>query len=111
MSKKPKLPKDTLLIQIENEMKQMKRNISKPVKTERGLQRRAEQMGLKLPKYNNLTKAEKIIKQNEYLARRSQQQLKKHQRKKIIKKKKNKKRNYLQNNVNSFLFIVRKSNN
>ena len=80
MSKKPKLPKNPLLIQLENEMKQMKRNISKPVKTERGIQKRAEQLGIKLPKYNNLTKSEKIAKQNEYLARRSQQQLKKHQK-------------------------------
>ena len=59
MSKKPKQPKDPLLMQLENEMKQMKRNISKPVKTERGIQKRAEQLGVKLPKYNNLTKAEK----------------------------------------------------
>lgn len=80
MPKNPKQPKDPFLTQIENEMKQMKRNISKPVKTERGLQKRAEQMGVKLPKYNNLTKSEKIAKQNEYLARRSQQQLKKHQK-------------------------------
>ena len=80
MPKKPKQPKDPLLQQLEGEIKQMKRNISKPVKTERGLQRRAEQMGLKLPKYNNLTKAEKIAKQNEYLARRSAQQMKKHQK-------------------------------
>ena len=80
MSKKPKLPKDPLLQQLEREIKQMKRNVSKPVKTERGVQKRAEQMGIKLPKYNNLTKAEKIAKQNEYLARRSTQQMKKHQK-------------------------------
>ena len=80
MPKKPKLPKDPLLEQLEREIKQMKRNVSKPVKTERGVQKRAEQLGVKLPKYNNLTKTEKIAKQNEYLARRSQQQLKKHQK-------------------------------
>lgn len=80
MPKKPKITKDPLLQQLENEMKQMKRNVSKPVKTERGIQKRAEQLGVKLPKYNNLTKSEKITKQNEYLARRSQQQLKKHQK-------------------------------
>lgn len=80
MAKNPKLPKDPLLSQIEREIQQMKRNISKHVKTERGIQKRAEQLGVKLPKYNNLTKTEKIAKQNEYLARRSQQQLKKHQK-------------------------------
>lgn len=80
MTKKPKTTKDPLLQQLEKEIKQMKRNVSKPVKTERGVQKRAEQLGLKLPKYNELTKNEKIAKQNEYLARRSQQQLKKHQK-------------------------------
>lgn len=80
MSKKPKLPKDPFLQQLEREIKQMKRNVSKPVKSERGIQNRANQLGVKLPKYNNLTKSERIVKQNEYLARRSQQQLKKHQK-------------------------------
>ena len=51
MPKKPKLPKDPLLEQLEREIKQMKRNVSKPVKTERGVQKRAEQLGVKLPKY------------------------------------------------------------
>ena len=67
MSKKPKQAKDPLLIQIENEIKQMKRNITKPVKTERGLQKRAEQMGIKLPKYKSLTKSESPrISRNNY---------------------------------------------